>query len=30
MADRVIKLKNGRVVSVEMNENPTSPELIEW
>lgn len=30
MADRVIKLKNGRVVSVEMNENPTSPELVEW
>lgn len=30
MADRVIKLKNGKVTSVKMNESPKSPELIEW
>lgn len=30
MADRVIKLKNGKVVSVELNDAPASPELIEW
>ena len=30
MADRVIKLKNGSVVSVELNENPISPDEIEW
>ena len=30
MADRVIKLKNGKVTSVRMNESPKSPELIEW
>jgi hypothetical protein len=26
----VIKLKNGSVVSVELNENPISPDEIEW
>ena len=30
MADRVIKLKNGKVTSIRMNESPKSPELIEW
>ena len=30
MADRVIKLKNGKVVSVEHNDSPVAPELIEW
>lgn len=30
MADRVIHVKNGTVVSVERNESPTSVEQIEW
>ena len=30
MADRVIKLKNGSVVSVELNDSPLSPDDIEW
>lgn len=30
MADRVIKIKNGRVSSMRMNENPVSVETIEW
>lgn len=30
MADRVIKIKNGRVSSIEMNDNPVSVDLIEW
>lgn len=30
MADRVIKIKNGRVSSMKTNENPISVELIEW
>ena len=30
MADRVIKIKNGRVSSMKMNENPVSVETIEW
>lgn len=30
MADRVIKVKNGQVDSITINENPQSPERIEW
>ena len=30
MADRVIRLKNGSVVSVEINTTPTPVEQIEW
>lgn len=30
MADRVIKIKNGRVSDMELNPNPISVELIEW
>jgi putative ABC transport system ATP-binding protein len=30
MADRVIKIKNGRVSKVMMNENPVSVDTIEW
>lgn len=30
MADRVIKIKNGRADSVEINKHPLSAELIEW
>ena len=30
MADRVIKIKNGRVSGMRMNENPVSVETIEW
>ena len=30
MADRVISMKSGRVVSMETNENPMSVEDIEW
>ena len=30
MADRVISMKSGRVVSIETNENPMSIEDIEW
>jgi putative ABC transport system ATP-binding protein len=30
MADRVIKIKNGKVSQVSMNENPVSVETIEW
>lgn len=30
MADRVIKIKNGKVSSMVQNENPTSVEEIEW
>lgn len=30
MADRVIKIKNGKVSSMTMNENPISVETIEW
>lgn len=30
MADRVIRIKNGRVVSNEVNPNPKSIEEIEW
>ena len=30
MADRVIKIKNGKVSSMVQNERPTSVEEIEW
>ena len=30
MADRVIKIKNGKVSSMTVNENPISVETIEW
>lgn len=30
MADRVIKIKNGKVSKVTLNENPISAETIEW
>lgn len=30
MADRVIKIKNGKVTQVTLNENPVSVETIEW
>ena len=30
MADRVVKIKNGTVASVSINENPESIENIEW
>lgn len=30
MADRVIKIKNGKVSSVTVNEHPVSVETIEW
>lgn len=30
MADRVIKIKNGKVSSMVVNENPISVETIEW
>ena len=30
MADRVIHIKNGTVESMQLNENPTSVESIEW
>ena len=30
MADRVIKIKNGKVTSVKVNENPTDVADIEW
>lgn len=30
MADRVIRIRNGRVTSTEVNPNPTSVEKIEW
>lgn len=30
MADRIIKIKNGRVDKIIMNENPTPVERIEW
>jgi putative ABC transport system ATP-binding protein len=30
MADRVIKIKNGKVTQVTQNENPVSVETIEW
>lgn len=30
MGDKVIKVKNGRILSVEKNDNPTPVERIEW
>ena len=30
MADRVIKIKNGKVSDVVINEHPVSVETIEW
>ena len=30
MGDKVIKVKNGKVSSVTINENPTPVERIEW
>jgi putative ABC transport system ATP-binding protein len=30
MADRVIRLRSGRVISVERNERKVDPEEIEW
>ena len=30
MADRVIKIKNGKVSGMTVNENPVSVETIEW
>jgi putative ABC transport system ATP-binding protein len=30
MADRVIRIKNGRVSDIKVNENPVSVETIEW
>ncbi|MBN7773914.1 ABC transporter ATP-binding protein [Clostridium aminobutyricum] len=30
MADKVVKIKNGKVEAVEINENPLSIERIEW
>jgi putative ABC transport system ATP-binding protein len=30
MADRVVRLRSGEVVSDEMNESPTDPAVLEW
>ncbi|HYF82912.1 MAG TPA: ABC transporter ATP-binding protein [Clostridia bacterium] len=30
MADRVIKMRSGRIVEIKENENPIPPERIEW
>ena len=30
MADRIIKIRNGRVSSMKLNEHPVSVETIEW
>ncbi|MGN1112398.1 MAG: ABC transporter ATP-binding protein, partial [Acutalibacteraceae bacterium] len=30
MADRIIKMKSGRITSNEINRNPISVENIEW
>lgn len=30
MADRVIKMRSGEIVETKVNENPISPERIEW
>lgn len=30
MADRVIKMRSGRIVEIKENENPVPPERIEW
>ena len=30
MADRVIKIRNGKLAGMKTNENPTPVEEIEW
>ena len=30
MADRLIRIKNGKVASMELNEHPIPVEEIEW
>ena len=30
MADRVIKVKNGKITSNEINKNPVNVDTIEW
>ena len=30
MADRIIKIRNGRVSEMKLNEHPISVEAIEW
>lgn len=30
MADRIIKMRSGRIVEIKENENPIPPERIEW
>jgi putative ABC transport system ATP-binding protein len=30
MADKVVRIKNGKVESVELNSNPLPIERIEW
>lgn len=30
MADKVIQIKNGKIIAEEINENPKSIEEIEW
>lgn len=30
MADRVIKMRSGEIIETKINENPISPERIEW
>jgi putative ABC transport system ATP-binding protein len=30
MADKIIRMKNGRVQDISMNKNPTPVERIEW
>lgn len=30
MADRVIRMRSGRIVEIQENESPASPERIEW
>ena len=30
MADRVIRIKNGKVSKMTVNENPVSVDTIEW
>ena len=30
MADRIIRIKNGKVSSMELNPSPVSVETIEW
>jgi putative ABC transport system ATP-binding protein len=30
MADRVIKMRSGRIIEIKKNDNPIPPERIEW